>query len=86
MSFDLAKVIKELGDQYKYFKYVPSTHREYAQQDLDAFKKLVRNTTYSVTGMLSHLSPIQLDEQIGKRIYSAYIRSDKAKAWIEQHK
>ena len=85
MSFDLAKVVKELGDSYKYFKYVPATHREYAQQDLVAFKKLVRNYTQQVRGTFGFLREGELETQVGKAITNAYVRSEKAKAWIAEH-
>ena len=40
MDLDLPKVIRELGDYYQYFKYVPTTHMVYASQDLEAFRQV----------------------------------------------
>ena len=82
MDLDLPEVIRELGDYYQYFKYVPTTHMVYASQDLEAFKKLVRNTRNTLASQLNTLTHNELHAMIGRRITTAYVRSEKAKTWI----
>lgn len=78
---DFVEVIKQLGDDFKYFDAIPAEYTAYVLTVLPNVKALIANVKYNAKYLLSITDEVTIDERVRTAITKSFVQSEKAKQY-----